>query len=133
MPNHWHLVLWPRRDGELSEYRPPAASPAWPPFARSATKAKENWSAPPRRSSWPSRPVAQSGKLWLPRSAKWIKAYVDELVRFTGRDDREDDQVDMSAYAAWQVRQVFNDADPPLIEVRPNDGSHAAELGMWGR
>ncbi len=20
MPNHWHLVLWPRRDGELSEY-----------------------------------------------------------------------------------------------------------------
>ncbi|HEV7300353.1 MAG TPA: hypothetical protein VGN72_13380 [Tepidisphaeraceae bacterium] len=20
MPNHWHLVLWPRRDGELSEF-----------------------------------------------------------------------------------------------------------------
>jgi putative transposase len=20
MPNHWHMVLWPRRDGELSEY-----------------------------------------------------------------------------------------------------------------
>src|SRR6267378_297698 len=20
MPTHWHLVLWPRRDGELSEY-----------------------------------------------------------------------------------------------------------------
>lgn len=20
MPNHWHLVLWPRRDGDLSEY-----------------------------------------------------------------------------------------------------------------
>src|SRR5271163_4560614 len=20
MPNHWHLVLWPQRDGELSEY-----------------------------------------------------------------------------------------------------------------
>jgi putative transposase len=20
MPNYWHLVLWPRRDGELSEY-----------------------------------------------------------------------------------------------------------------
>ncbi|MFL5329703.1 MAG: transposase [Gemmataceae bacterium] len=20
LPNHWHLVLWPRRDGELSEY-----------------------------------------------------------------------------------------------------------------
>ena len=77
--------------------------------------------------------LAESGKLWLPRSAKWIKAYVDELVRFTGRDDREDDQVDMTAYAAWQVRQVFNDADPPLIEVRSNEGSHAAELGMWGR
>ena len=20
MPNHWHLVLWPRKDGELSEF-----------------------------------------------------------------------------------------------------------------
>src|SRR6516225_7237327 len=20
MPNHWHLVLWPRRDGELTEF-----------------------------------------------------------------------------------------------------------------
>jgi putative transposase len=20
MPNHWHLVLWPRHDGELSTY-----------------------------------------------------------------------------------------------------------------
>jgi phage terminase large subunit-like protein len=76
---------------------------------------------------------AQMGQLWLPRSANWIKAYVDELVRFTGRDDRADDQVDMTAYAVWQVRQVFSDADPPLIEVRPNEGSHAAELGMWGR
>ena len=20
MPNHWHLVIWPKRDGELSDY-----------------------------------------------------------------------------------------------------------------
>jgi putative transposase len=20
MPNHWHLLLWPRRDGELSDF-----------------------------------------------------------------------------------------------------------------
>jgi hypothetical protein len=39
----------------------------------------------------------------------------------------------MTAYAAWQVRQVFNDPAPLHIEVRPNEGSHAAELGMWGR
>ncbi len=39
----------------------------------------------------------------------------------------------MTAYAAWQVRQVFDDAAGPLIADRPNDGSHAAELGMWGR
>jgi predicted phage terminase large subunit-like protein len=76
---------------------------------------------------------AQMGQLWLPRSAKWIKAYVDELVRFTGRDDRADDQVDITAYAAWQMRQVCDDPAPPLIEVRANEGSHAAELGMWGR
>jgi hypothetical protein len=39
----------------------------------------------------------------------------------------------MTAYAAWQVRQIFNDPDPPFMKVRPNEGSHAAELGMWGR
>ncbi len=44
---------------EANGFQVAAASPAWPPFARSATKAKENWSAPPRRSSWPSR--ANSG------------------------------------------------------------------------
>ena len=47
---------------------PPAASPAWPPFARSATKAKENWSAPPRRSSWPTY-VGEGTKLNFFRSA----------------------------------------------------------------
>ncbi len=77
--------------------------------------------------------LAESGKLWLPRSAKWIKAFIDELVRFTGRDDREDDQVDMTAYAAWQVRQVFGNPDPPLSEGLRNEDSHAAELGIWGR
>ena len=76
---------------------------------------------------------AQMGQLWLPRSAKWIKAYVDELVRFTGRDDRADDQVDMTAYAVWQMSQVCDNLAPPLIEDRPNEGSHAEELGMWGR
>jgi len=39
----------------------------------------------------------------------------------------------MTAYAAWQVRQIFNDPEAPLIEVRSNEGSHAAKLGMWGR
>jgi hypothetical protein len=39
----------------------------------------------------------------------------------------------MTAYAAWQVRRVFDDPKALRIEDRPNDGSHAAELGMWGR
>ncbi len=77
--------------------------------------------------------LCSSGKLWLPRSADWIRAYIDEMVRFTGRDDREDDQVDMTAYAAWQLRRVFTDDAPPLIEQCPNSGSHAADRGLWGR
>ena len=75
--------------------------------------------------------LASSGKLWLPRSADWTKAYIDELVRFTGRDDREDDQVDITAYAAWQLPRICTDPDPPpLIEWRPNYGSDAAERGL---
>jgi hypothetical protein len=27
--------------------------------------------------------------------------------RFTGRDDRAGEKIDMTAYVAWQVRQVF--------------------------
>jgi predicted phage terminase large subunit-like protein len=77
--------------------------------------------------------LAESGRLWLPRSAEWLKPFIDELLCFTGRDDRADDQVDMTAYAAWQVRQVFDDPDPPRIEDRPIERSHAAERGLWGR
>ena len=36
MPNHWHLVLWPRSDGDLSEYmrRSRTRSGGTPPITR---------------------------------------------------------------------------------------------------
>ena len=34
MPNHWHLVVWPRRDGDLSDYVPLAHGDAHPALAR---------------------------------------------------------------------------------------------------
>ena len=34
MPNHWHLVLWPREDGDLSTFRRLADADAHPTLAR---------------------------------------------------------------------------------------------------
>src|SRR5207247_2394222 len=53
---------------------------------------------------------AEAGKLWLPAEGPWIKPYIDELVRFTGLHDAEDDQVDVTAYAVWQMPHLIDES-----------------------
>jgi predicted phage terminase large subunit-like protein len=79
--------------------------------------------------------LASTGKLWLPASAPWIKDFIDEHVKFTGLNDRADDQVDMTAYAAWQMpHALFEDASKrDDSEMRPLFESNAANSGLWGR
>lgn len=43
-------------------------------------------------------------KIFLPREARWLTAYVDEMVSFTGVKDRHDDQVDATAAAFDAIR-----------------------------
>jgi predicted phage terminase large subunit-like protein len=81
--------------------------------------------------------LAEAGKLWLPESAPWAQAYITEMLRFTGRCDAEDDQVDATAYAAWQVTdwapQGLTPDDPSTRrQWQPRD-SNAAANGLWGR
>ena len=33
MPDHWHLVLWPRHEGELSEFMSPPERHSYPALA----------------------------------------------------------------------------------------------------
>ena len=46
LPNHWHLVIWPREDGELSRFTPLADAYAHATLARS----------PPQYGQWPRVP-----------------------------------------------------------------------------
>ncbi len=75
--------------------------------------------------------LAEAGQLWLPCEAEWVKPYIDELVRFNGFEDKEDDQVDVTAYAVWQMRgtQTVEDTRVSLGEYTSN----AEANGMWGR
>jgi predicted phage terminase large subunit-like protein len=51
--------------------------------------------------------LCRSGKLWLPASAPWVKEFIDEHIKFTGLNDREDDQVDMTAYCSTSAPSVL--------------------------
>ena len=55
---------------------------------------------------------------------------------FTGLDDQEDDQVDVTAYAVWQMPRIMNDSadnGAERREERMDDVSQAESLGLWGR
>ena len=83
----------------------------------------------------PAIVLAESGKLWLPTEAPWVGAYIDELVKFTGLTDQEDDQVDATAYAVWQMQRMHVE-DEPNERTRERieaEHSHAEALGLWGR
>ena len=81
--------------------------------------------------------LAESGRLLLPDSADWVKAYLDELVRFTGLNDREDDQVDMTAYAVWEMPSLIVDPSKGVevehSSTRPTRESNAEASNLWGR
>lgn len=52
-------------------------------------------------------PVATAwndGKILVPRDAPWLKSFLDELGRFTGVNDKHDDQIDALASAFESVR-----------------------------
>jgi len=80
---------------------------------------------------------AESGQIVLPASAPWVKAYIDELTRFTGLDDKEDDQVDMTAYAIWKLPEYESEkSQVESLQQSTNSStaqSDAAKSGIWGR
>jgi predicted phage terminase large subunit-like protein len=88
--------------------------------------------------------LAESGKFILPEDAEWIKPFLNELYKFTGVDDREDDFVDCYSTAATQVPRLYVDLEDPVQVPHMRDdedrffepeeyNSHAGELGMFGR
>lgn len=56
-----------------------------------------------------------AGKVLVPTNAPWLADFYDELDRFTGVDDAEDDQVDAGAHAY----NVYDSQRPPERGSRP--------------
>ena len=63
--------------------------------------------AQPAASAW------NAGRLTVPRSAPWLKAFLAEVCSFTGVHDAADDQVDVLAHA-------WNEADQQVVFTAPN-------------
>ena len=82
---------------------------------------------------------AEAGQILLLEGADWIKRYVDELIKFTGLEDKHDDQVDVTAYAVWQLPRMGKDVEldreieQEHSSTRPEHTSYAEERGLWGR
>ena len=55
MPNHWHLVVWPQRDGDLSAFMQKLTNMRLPPFLTLFIHVTFSTSPPPQR---PARPAA---------------------------------------------------------------------------
>jgi predicted phage terminase large subunit-like protein len=72
---------------------------------------------------------AEAGQIFLPDTADWKEAFLEELARFSGRGDAHDDQVDVLSYAVLSV--TGSHRPDPLPEV-PNE-SGAARRRLWGR
>jgi predicted phage terminase large subunit-like protein len=83
---------------------------------------------------------AEQRALRVPEEAKWLNAFLDELVAFTGQDDRHDDQVDALSYAVDEFRRFggMGWVDVSRGAVRPYQKpqqsiSNSAKRGLWGR
>ena len=53
-----------------------------------------------RARAMPLQARMEQGAVYFPKHAPWVSDVLDELLRFTGNNDRYDDQVDALAYAA---------------------------------
>lgn len=85
--------------------------------------------------------MAENGQIHLKHGAPWVKTYVDELCKFTGAEDKHDDQVDVTSTAARHFPRgtVEDNSDKPNLtrgrRATPwrDEESHAAQMGLWGR
>jgi predicted phage terminase large subunit-like protein len=53
----------------------------------------------------PVAAAVNSGRLLVPESAPWLKDFLTEMGRFTGVNDKQDDQIDALAHAFTAVNR----------------------------
>ncbi len=101
MPNHWHLVLWPRRDGDLSEFM------RWLTVTHT-----QRWHAAHRTSGtgplyqgrFKSFPIEEDDHLW-------------RVLRYVERNPLRADLVEEVQAWRWSsLRHRLNGGGPPLDE-----------------
>jgi predicted phage terminase large subunit-like protein len=61
----------------------------------------------------PASGLMESGKVFFLEGAQWWEGFKDELLRFTGKKDGQDDQVDTLSYG---VAQLYR---------------HSGDYGLW--
>ena len=62
----------------------------------------------------PTGVTAESGQIYLLKSALWVDEFIGEHVRFKGEGDDHDDQVDMLSYAVQSMSAMVD--VPRMIE-----------------
>lgn len=66
--------------------------------------------------------MAEQGRVWLPQQAGWLDKYEAELFTWTAHPHQQDDQIDVTAYAATEALNMINFSftDNPPMPTRRN-------------
>ena len=95
-------------------------------LASSPTRSRTRWKLKGKLSrATPAIIKAESGQIYLPKSAPWVDEFIGEHVRFKGEGDDHDDQVDVLSYA---VQSMCTMVDVP----RMIEGTGAPHGWMYG-
>lgn len=65
--------------------------------------------------SLPAIIKAEAGQIILPVAAGWLPAFMEELLKFTGKGDAHDDMVDCLAYGVTDLEWFGSDSGEPMI------------------
>jgi predicted phage terminase large subunit-like protein len=68
-------------------------------------------------------------KVYFPRNAPWVQDLVNELLLFTGNNDKQDDQVDVLSLFGRMIRDMRGSVLPmPKEDKGANHGSNVIDL-----
>jgi len=124
MPNHWHLVLLPHGDGELSDFMrwlQMTHTQRWHAYRKSAG------SGPLYQGRFKSFPVEETGD-HLPD----VLAYVERNAKAAGLVEKAGDWP-WGSLARRSARAKFDEPGPAVVAIEQMPGGHAFDLRQWRR
>jgi putative transposase len=125
MPNHWHLVLLPHGDGELSDFM------RWLQMTHT-----QRWHA--HRRSAGTGPLYQGRFKSFPVDEEGGDGHLPEVLAYVERNAKKAGLVEKAGDWPWgslarRGKKTFDEPGPPVVPIEELPGGHAYDLARWRR